>query len=1217
MRRTWKKAFALFLSLVMCLSLFPASAFAEGDVAEEPAVEDVAPDVPQEDVDVSAGDDVPENDSAIPGDSEGSLPIDPAAEASDLPAEEPTGEEPVEIIISGDGEEPADQPAEPTGEEEDDAAEEPVRVVFVCEPEDLTLTVYVLDEEENKQIFEPEEDGSYLLLPGEYYYDAECEGYETVKDVFFVVLYNSGIVEIPLALGLYGSEPQNVKRVANLSASNNNYVINGVSVSHTSVTTGQTNCWEYAREMYRLIWGNITDYNNDRTVATNSLRNITSEDDLRLTAEHLKQYVSHAALGAVIRTTDKSHLFQKSDSVGHSQIIVQKDANGFTVFESNINLGNNNVGSREMYYTWSQYITKWYNSNHEYIKYIKWPGTHDYTSGSNLSIIGILDGELHDNLENYGTFDVIVNGSLVANDVNSFNRYLSTGASYEITDIKNVDIHSYHGLNSGSLKGTVASGGTTVSLIFRTNDTIGDKFYAYLTSRDGKWQLYNNSGNANVFGQPNNVEAGAPATNLRNVWYFEKVDANNHYKILSAYDGRSLDVRDASGSDGANLQVYTYNGNSAQLWSIHEENGYIELGAQCTYCVIDAGGESGQGRTVNNAYMHDECENDYQWFKVKTVAASDLPKPPSVSVSTDKAYYTLGETVNISWSGAVNVKKYAYQIEKDGESSPVASGVADTAAVSWKPTQMGKYTVVVAYVNNNNTTSDFSRCSFEVGNTYTVAYNANGGTGGPGSQIKTYGTDLTLSSTKPTRANSSAGSYTVTLNANGGSVSPTSLSAARTTSYSFKNWNTAQNGSGTAYNPGAKYTANADVTLYAQWNSSTTTAAVTLPTPTRSGYSFRGWATSTSAASGTTGSYTPTGNVTLYATWKANEYTITFNDNGGTGGPGSQIKTYGTDLTLSSTKPTHANSSAGSYTVTLNANGGSVSPNSLSAARTTSYSFKNWNTAQNGSGTSYNPGTVYSMDEPLNLYAQWNSSTTTSPVTLPTPTRSGYSFQGWATNSNAANGVTGSYTPTGNVTLYAIWKADVVSSGTLKVESLSARPGEEITVGVTLSENPGISAISFKIGYDSQKLKLTGFENGELTGWLVSVGGQDKALWMANTNSTATGAILKLRFQVLETAPEGETQITLTELESTNENEEDLFFAVENGTITVRTKLSGDVNIDGIVNLKDLTRLSRNLAGFAAEINEVNADCNGDGKVNLKDLTRLSRYLAGFDVVLE
>lgn len=34
---------------------------------------------------------------------------------------------------------------------------------------------------------------------------------------------------------------------------------------------------------------------------------------------------------------------------------------------------------------------------------------------------------------------------------------------------------------------------------------------------------------------------------------------------------------------------------------------------------------------------------------------------------------------------------------------------------------------------------------------YTISYNANGGSGAPGSQTKTHGTDLTLSSTKPTR----------------------------------------------------------------------------------------------------------------------------------------------------------------------------------------------------------------------------------------------------------------------------------------------------------------------------------------------------------------------------------------------------------------------------------------------------------------------------------
>lgn len=153
--------------------------------------------------------------------------------------------------------------------------------------------------------------------------------------------------------------------------------------------------------------------------------------------------------------------------------------------------------------------------------------------------------------------------------------------------------------------------------------------------------------------------------------------------------------------------------------------------------------------------------------------------------------------------------------------------------------------------------------------TYTVSYNANGGSGAPGSQTKTYNVALTLSSQKPTKANTSAGSYTVTLNPNGGACGTGSLSAARTTKYTFSKWNTNSSGTGTSYSPGASYTANASLALYAIYSGSTTTAAVTLPTPTRDGYDFLGWATSTSASSGSTGSYTPSGNITLYAIWGA------------------------------------------------------------------------------------------------------------------------------------------------------------------------------------------------------------------------------------------------------------------------------------------------------------------------------------------------------------
>lgn len=79
--------------------------------------------------------------------------------------------------------------------------------------------------------------------------------------------------------------------------------------------------------------------------------------------------------------------------------------------------------------------------------------------------------------------------------------------------------------------------------------------------------------------------------------------------------------------------------------------------------------------------------------------------------------------------------------------------------------------------------------------TYTVSYNANGGSGAPSSQTKNYGSSIKLSTTKPTRTN-----------------------------YNFKGWATSASGS-VVYASGATYSNNANVTLYAVWE-----LAYTVPT---------------------------------------------------------------------------------------------------------------------------------------------------------------------------------------------------------------------------------------------------------------------------------------------------------------------------------------------------------------------------------------------------
>ena len=80
--------------------------------------------------------------------------------------------------------------------------------------------------------------------------------------------------------------------------------------------------------------------------------------------------------------------------------------------------------------------------------------------------------------------------------------------------------------------------------------------------------------------------------------------------------------------------------------------------------------------------------------------------------------------------------------------------------------------------------------------------------------------------------------------------------------------------------------------------------------PTKTGYTFKGWTNdpnSTEVIWTAGGKYTINASRKLYAVWKANTYTISYDANGGSGAPKSQIKTYGQDLTLSSTKPTRTN----------------------------------------------------------------------------------------------------------------------------------------------------------------------------------------------------------------------------------------------------------------------------------------------------------------------
>lgn len=352
-------------------------------------------------------------------------------------------------------------------------------------------------------------------------------------------------------------------------------------------------------------------------------------------------------------------------------------------------------------------------------------------------------------------------------------------------------------------------------------------------------------------------------------------------------------------------------------------------------------------------------------------------------------------------------------------------------------------------------------------NEYSITYNANGGSGAPSSQTKYHGTDLVLSDTVPTRSG-----------------------------YTFKGWGTSSTSTSPSYQPGGTYTSNTSRTLYAIWESNapktytvsynanggtgapssqTKTHDVTLTLrttkPTRSGYTFLGWSTTSGTiqavkyAAG--GSYTANASVTLYAVWQQNApttYTVSYNANGGSGAPSSQTKTKDVTLTLSSTKPTRS-----------------------------SYTFLGWSTSSTATSPTYYAGGSYTANASATLYAVWSYNaptvytisfnanggsgapsavTKTEGVTiyLPStePTRTNYDFLGWSTNSTATTPTYyagGSFTRNANTTLYAVWEYDPATYCVYyNANGGSGAPSSQTkTYGVNLTLS---SVIPTRSGYD-------------------------------------------------------------------------------------------------------------------------------------------------------
>ena len=186
------------------------------------------------------------------------------------------------------------------------------------------------------------------------------------------------------------------------------------------------------------------------------------------------------------------------------------------------------------------------------------------------------------------------------------------------------------------------------------------------------------------------------------------------------------------------------------------------------------------------------------------------------------------------------------------------------------------------------------------------------------------------------------------------------------------------------------------------------------------------------------------------------------------------------------------------------------------------------------------------------------------------------------------------------------------------IENKTATAGETVTVNLFVKNNPGFNAASFKIDYDTTSLHLIGAELSEefSSGTTVSYDNLPYLTFFRGGNISSDTNMLTLTFAVLDTALAGDAYISLLYEEGniSNIDEESINFKVVDGKIMVTDYLPGDINGDGSVNTKDLTRLLRYINHEDVECTEKALDVNGDGRVNSKDLTRLLKYINHEDV---
>ena len=450
----------------------------------------------------------------------------------------------------------------------------------------------------------------------------------------------------------------------------------------------------------------------------------------------------------------------------------------------------------------------------------------DRVTVGKLEVRGFLDGQNSDTTEGYGTFDVYIGDTKVADDASYYsNSQVDIGESYVIDDIRPVGEHTYEGAQSGSTNGTMTADGALIRLSFNSfgrlkvvgvldgaaSDSI-QGFGTYDVYIDGEAKA---TGASEYTGSwPNGATYEIRNIRAADGKYFEGAVVGNTSGTLDNGQTQislSFITKIQAGSDWreiSELPVYIdestveieYNNHYESRAASSPGTGWTQVPGSGVTTYENDGGvyesdfplETSNTRVLVGSYHYHYC------------GASKGEDVEHYQDSGHTDYHQCGVDnlyVDDQWNDYADSRYICYKLRwSSGQwAGGLATCAAGRSAVWYRRYQYQNRRAVTTYTWTKDSgwtaTADSSAKSVSIRfrlKRYSVSFDANGGEGAPESQVKYHGIDLALTEALPVKA-----------------------------LYRFTGWNTQADGKGAAYAAGGSYTGDADVTLYAQWEAQT------------------------------------------------------------------------------------------------------------------------------------------------------------------------------------------------------------------------------------------------------------------------------------------------------------------------------------------------------------------------------------------------------------